>query len=90
MGPVAQWLEQGTHNPLVVGSIPTRPTITIINKGNYMDDKNCTSCGRLISEHILCSYDKVSLYCPGGPGPSKEQELKTIKELFAVFEKLGI
>ena len=25
-GPVAQWSEQGTHNPLVVGSIPTRPT----------------------------------------------------------------
>ena len=25
-GPVAQWLEQGTHNPLVVGSSPTGPT----------------------------------------------------------------
>jgi hypothetical protein len=25
-GAVAQWLEQGTHNPWVVGSIPTRPT----------------------------------------------------------------
>ena len=24
-GPVAQWLEQGTHNPLVVGSSPTGP-----------------------------------------------------------------
>ena len=24
---VAQWLEQGTHNPLVVGSSPTTPTI---------------------------------------------------------------
>ena len=23
---VAQWLEQGTHNPSVVGSIPTGPT----------------------------------------------------------------
>lgn len=22
-GPLAQWLEQGTHNPLVVGSNPT-------------------------------------------------------------------
>ena len=31
LGPVAQWLEQGTHNPLVVGSNPTGPTI-IINK----------------------------------------------------------
>ena len=26
-GPVAQRLEQGTHNPLVVGSNPTGPTI---------------------------------------------------------------
>jgi hypothetical protein len=25
-GAVAQWLEQGTHNPLVVGSNPSRPT----------------------------------------------------------------
>jgi hypothetical protein len=25
-GAVAQWSEQGTHNPRVVGSIPTRPT----------------------------------------------------------------
>ena len=55
-----------------------------------MEDRNCTSCSRLISEHILCSYDKVTRYCPGGPGPSKEEELETIKKLFAVFEKLGI
>ncbi len=27
-GAVAQWSEQGTHNPRVVGSIPTRPTNT--------------------------------------------------------------
>ena len=26
LGAVAQWSEQGTHNPLVVGSIPTGPT----------------------------------------------------------------
>ena len=26
LGSVAQWLEQGTHNPLVVGSNPTGPT----------------------------------------------------------------
>ena len=55
-----------------------------------MSDRICTSCNRLISEHILCSYDKVSLYCPGGPGPSKEQELENIKKLLGVFEKLGI
>ena len=55
-----------------------------------MSDRTCTSCDRLISEHILCSYDKVTRYCPGGPGPSKEQELESIKKLLGVFEKLGI
>gem|GEM_PF-2951695 len=28
-GPVAQRLEQGTHNPLVVGSNPSGPTILL-------------------------------------------------------------
>jgi hypothetical protein len=28
---VAQWLEQGTHNPPVVGSIPTGPTNSLTN-----------------------------------------------------------
>ena len=27
LGPVAQWLEQGTHNPLVAGSSPAGPTV---------------------------------------------------------------
>ena len=27
-GPVAQWLEQGTHNPLVAGSSPAGPTVS--------------------------------------------------------------
>ena len=26
-GPVAQWLEQSTHNALVLGSSPSRPTM---------------------------------------------------------------
>ena len=51
-----------------------------------MNDRTCTSCSRLISEHILCSYDKVTKYCPGGPGLSKEEELKSIKKLLALFE----
>ena len=29
-GAVAQWSEQGTHNPRVVGSIPTRPTSLVV------------------------------------------------------------
>ncbi len=32
-GVVAQWLERGTHNPLVVGSIPTRPTLFMLVRG---------------------------------------------------------
>ena len=30
-GGVAQWLEQRTHNPLVEGSIPSTPTIRLVN-----------------------------------------------------------
>ena len=29
---VAQWLEQGTHNPSVVGSIPTGPTRRAVSR----------------------------------------------------------
>ena len=52
MGPVAQWSEQGTHNPLVVGSIPTRPTM---NKYNYFQITNTsivTSKNKLEAEKI--------------------------------------
>ena len=38
-GPVAQWLEQGTHNPLVVGSSPTGPTI-VLNSNSYFFSAN--------------------------------------------------
>ena len=31
-GAVAQWLEQGTHNPWVVGSIPTGPTESAVRQ----------------------------------------------------------
>jgi hypothetical protein len=43
LGPVAQWLERGTHNPLVVGSIPTWPTscdLVLWTKQYQMDGKN--------------------------------------------------
>ena len=29
-GPVAQWSERGTHNPLVAGSIPAGPTVEVL------------------------------------------------------------
>ncbi len=35
-GPVAQRLEQGTHNPLVVGSNPTGPTRSIRDCGDSL------------------------------------------------------
>ena len=35
-GPVAQWLEQGTHNPLVAGSNPAGPTILIPPKNGHI------------------------------------------------------
>ncbi len=36
-GAVAQWSEQGTHNPWVVGSIPTRPTSWAFVGALYLD-----------------------------------------------------
>ena len=32
IGPVAQWLEQGTHNPLVGGSTPSGPTFAALRQ----------------------------------------------------------
>ncbi len=39
-GAVAQWLEQGTHNPLVVGSNPTGPTF-YSSFGSYVARDGC-------------------------------------------------
>ena len=36
-GPVAQWLAQTTHNRLVVGSTPTRPTNSLIIVFRWLD-----------------------------------------------------
>lgn len=38
--PVAQWLEQRTHNPLVVGSSPTRRTSNLNNMEDNPQPKN--------------------------------------------------
>ena len=51
-GAVAQWLEQGTHNPSVVGSIPTRPTRrepnSLLNRRTpvprHLDTPGCVAC----------------------------------------------
>ena len=39
-GAVAQWLEQGTHNPWVVGSIPTGPTLGFLELNDIGDPLN--------------------------------------------------
>ena len=36
-GPIAQWLEQLTHNQLVVGSIPTGSTVNKNRSGGSVD-----------------------------------------------------
>ena len=45
-GPLAQWLEQGTHNPLVLGSNPRWPTFVKCVSGNTKID--------LLSLHVVC------------------------------------
>jgi len=60
MGPVAQWSEQGTHNPLVVGSIPTRPTMKTESEQQpyikQMPKGECTYCD--------LQYDKPNGFFP--------------------------
>ena len=55
-GPIAQWLEQWTHNPLVLGSSPSGPTIIIII--------NMTTLylGSIISEEQLKYLDDDKLF----------------------------
>lgn len=55
-----------------------------------MTDKICTACGRKSSEHILCSYDKVTRYCPGDKIMSKDEELELIEDLINMFDELGL
>ena len=40
LGPVAQWSEQGTHNPLVVGSIPTWPNTSPDALGDLVEQRD--------------------------------------------------
>ena len=49
-GPVAQRLEQGTHNPLAGGSNPSGPTIK--------KEAVAVRC------HIACSYSGVTISAP--------------------------
>lgn len=42
IGPVAQWLEQSTHNALVLGSSPGRPT-------NYVPNNSILFPGLLVA-----------------------------------------
>ena len=44
-GAVAQWLEQGTHNPLVVGSSPSGPSF-------YPLTTNCSQSDSVFTDSI--------------------------------------
>ena len=48
-GPVAQWLEQATHNRSVVGSIPARPTRSDRECRDRLGDPNRSLPGFLLS-----------------------------------------
>ena len=50
-GPVAQWLEQGTHNPLVAGSNPAGPTHCMRNpRGESIHALTLSSDGVFVYE----------------------------------------
>src|SRR5581483_6403586 len=51
-GPLAQWLEQQTHNLLVSGSSPERPTSTSPFKACCANNR-LGSCSQIISELLL-------------------------------------
>jgi hypothetical protein len=51
-GAVAQWSEQGTHNPWVVGSIPTRPTsVTWLSTEPVVEPVETTARNRAFIQH---------------------------------------
>jgi hypothetical protein len=48
-GPLAQLVEQETLNLLVVGSIPTRPTISVPYSANVVSPSRRLFCKRIVS-----------------------------------------
>ena len=44
-GLVAQWLERGTHNPLVAGSIPAGPTTKVLVRGSILLSESWSARG---------------------------------------------
>ncbi len=69
-GPVAQWLEQGTHNPLVVGSTPTGPILA--SPSRRWDLPKVLTGKTLCSSatHEVCSWIKPINANPRRPSPS--------------------
>jgi PH (Pleckstrin Homology) domain-containing protein len=68
-GPVAQWSEQGTHNPLVPGSNPGGPT-----HGGPL-----TGCGPPISGKMTCVHPETVTY------PARRSGLRAAVLLFFGF-----
>src|SRR5690606_19810565 len=51
-GPIAQWSEQGTHNPLVPGSNPGGPTNASLRGRHVPACPSCRRSGRLLPEEV--------------------------------------
>ena len=60
-GPIAQRLEQATHNRLVVGSIPTGPTISVA--GSYVKPHELI----FLSGSLLGRYSRFAMLLLGFP-----------------------
>ena len=64
-GPVAQWSEQGTHNPSVEGSIPSGPTVFVVVKERFA----VVTVARLELDDVerdLASMQSQPSYLPSG------------------------
>jgi len=67
-GPVAQWLEQSTHNALVLGSSPGRPTNQFINTSGRNRAHPATALKlAFIHRSIWKMTDRVATLSKSGP-----------------------
>ena len=65
IGPVAQWSEQGTHNPLVVGSIPTWPTASFTSMWNSIAHLDTSIAEKIIRPLVIYLFLVIALRLSG-------------------------
>lgn len=80
VGPVAQWSEQGTHNPLVVGSNPTGPTVYHAHECETLASVQAAMKSLVLvlvlSASMVCAEDRVFLRkISGSAGPERYELL---------------